>query len=163
MPFGRRNFLQTLFASPGAIALANERERVRTEQEVLAKSALPAVPKARCEICDQVLISGKCQNTEACGWCRSLLIDKIRSEGQRHVNHELILYKGKNWAINELYELRIFTHWVEDKCIVCGNGQFPNFMSSGGHPYPMSSSCAYIGTAASFDPDDYYRTRTRRM
>lgn len=150
MPSDRRNFLQTLFASPAVVAAANERERVRTEQEALAKSALPALPIPLCDDCKQPLVKGVCQFKKRCNFCTR--------------KSQLEAYDHRTKTGYDTDYGPIFTHFVEDKCIVCGNGQI-NFID----PHMGASSC-YLTTASfgqlpygTFASDYDFRSRTRKL
>lgn len=147
MPSDRRNFLQTLFASPAVVAAANERERVRTEQEQLAKSALPALPIALCDDCKQPLVKGVCQFKKRCNFCTR----KSQLEAYEH--------RAKTGYDTDYGP--IFTHFVEDKCIECGNGQ----MELG---YAVSSCYLSISSFSQIPygmtaPDYDFRARTRKL
>jgi len=111
---GRRGFLHSLFISP---AVAKERleqiendqkqkledERIRQVIKAQQAGIKPEDLKPRCNVCDAVLINGKCQFTKKCHFCTSKLIEQ---------NVEV----HAQFGIDPVY-----THVVEDKCVICGN------------------------------------------
>ena len=154
----RRHFLQTIFAGPAVIAAAEERERVRIEQEHLAKSAQPSIPKPKCGICDHVLINGLCPETECCNFCIVERQNEIRKNGKREVNQDIIHFEGRDWTLLEIYQLKIFTHFVQEKCSVCGNADLLGFQFNG-----LTSPVSFYGTSSVAGEWNPLRRKVRSM
>lgn len=130
MSLSRGGFLRSLFISPAVAkerlyAMQNEQkqkledERIRQVVKAQAAGLKPQDIKPRCNTCDQVLIGGKCQFTRKCNYCTG----KRHREMERHPNRQVYIENGVEYTALELYNgaVDVFTHVVEEKCIVCGN------------------------------------------
>ena len=175
---GRRGFLNSLFISPAVAAerlkqqeLAHEQNlhdeqvrRVIREQEAAKQLGVSADKlRPRCEICDSVLINGKCQHTKKCNFCTA---DKWH-------NGEVLDYDppvavrvidGKQITQTEYYDgaIDVYTHVVEGKCSVCNNAPYvpaPIFNQNRFFPISMpitTTTCSYsINYGSSHDGYDF--------